>query len=93
MADIKSNLFRARSKWENIGLELKIDAETLKCIKSHNKECHDACLHDMLMHRLEAVGSLTWSLLCKCLRSPLVERNDVASEIEKKFAIGDYHSQ
>lgn len=73
-------------------MKLKLDAETLKCIKLRNRERHDICLHDMLLHRLQSIGSLTWHELCDCLKSPIVDRIDVASEIEKLFQ-GDYHSK
>ncbi len=86
MLDIKLSLFKARSKWEDIGLSLNIDPETLTCIKSNNRECHDVCLQNMVTHRLQAVTpSLTWRMLCECLRCPTVARNDVAVEIEDKI--------
>ncbi len=89
---IKTKLFNARSKWEDIGLSLKIYPEKLKCIKSSNREDHDICLHEMLAHRLQAniTPSLTWRVLCECLRCPTVERNDVAVEIEDWILRGIY---
>ncbi len=82
LSDIKSNLYNARSKWEDIGLSLNIDLETLTCVKSLNRERHDDCLQEMLAHRLQATPSLTWRMLCECLRCPTVARNNVAVEIE-----------
>ncbi len=37
----------------------------------------------MLVKRLEAVGPLSWMEVCACLRSPTVDRNDVAEKIEE----------
>ncbi len=83
LLDIKINLLKARSKWEDIGLSLNIDPETLKCIKSLHRERHDVCLQQVLTHRLQAITpSLTWRVLCECLRCPTVARNDVAVEVE-----------
>ena len=79
---IKTKLFNARTQWEDIGLMLKIDSETLKSIKLENRENHEACLQKMLTKRLEAFGPLSWSEVCVCLRSPTVSRIDVAVEIE-----------
>ncbi len=86
MFDIKLSLFKARSKWEDIGLSLNIDIDTLDSIKSSNREFPGVCLQNMVTHRLQAVTpSLTWRVLCECLRCPTVARNDVAVEIEDKI--------
>ena len=79
---ILEKLLKARTKWFEIGMKLKLDIETLNCIETET-EGHDKCLRKMLIRRLQAVqGTLTWKLLCNCLRSPTVGRNDVANEIE-----------
>ena len=77
-------LFPARAKWRNIGLKLKVEPDTLKAIASkHNNP--DDCLREMLTKRLQAVGSLSWREVCNCLRSRIVDRNDVhvAEKIEE----------
>ncbi len=75
-------LFPARAKWRNIGLKLKVEPDTLEAIASkHNNP--DDCLREMLTKRLQAVGSLSWREVCNCLRSPIVDRNDVAEKIEE----------
>ena len=79
-------LYDARTKWREIGMQLKLDKDTLQCIDSET-ESHDhnsKCLRKMLTHRLEAVQCpLTWEMLCDCLRANTVGRNDVAEKIEQ----------
>ncbi len=74
-------LFPARTKWCNIGLKLKVTMDTIEAITSkHNNP--DDCLREVLAKRLEAVGPLSWREVCACLRSPTVNRKDVADKIE-----------
>ncbi len=45
---------------------------------------------EMVVKRLEVTDPehpMTWPYICECLRSPIVERNDVAQEIEGKVPI------
>ena len=75
-------LFKARTKWFQIGMKLTMDIETLNSIAMKNQDNTENSLLKMLTHRLQAGGSLTWRDLCDCLRSPTVDRNDVAQKIE-----------
>ena len=54
----------ACTKWYNIGLALKLKVTTLDKIKSGSKDDVSACLREMLKHRLQAGGPLTWGDLC-----------------------------
>ena len=80
---VHEKLYKARTKWHNIGLELGVDFETLESICLKFRDCHDECLKKMLACRLQSHGPLTWRGLCDCLKSERVGRNDVAQEIEK----------
>ena len=83
---VYDNLYDARTKWREIGMQLKLDKDTLQCIESEteSQDHNSKCLRKMLTHHLEAVECpLTWELLCDCLRSPTVSRNDVAEKIEQ----------
>ncbi len=81
LIDIKEQLHPVRTKWEDIGLKLKVDVESIKCIKQVCNEEHDRCLQYVISQRLHA-SLLTWRELCDCLRSPTVARYDVAVKIE-----------
>ncbi len=82
LIDIKEQLHPVRTKWEDIGLKLKVDLESIKCIKQECNEEHNRCLQNVISQRLQTIGPLTWRELCVSLRSPTVTRNDVAVKIE-----------
>ncbi len=68
-----------------MAFELSID--DLHAIeKEYNS--NDRCLMEMISKRLEVTDSdlpdFTWSYICECLRSPLVELNNIANEIEQQ---------
>ena len=57
----------------------------LKTIKAtHGGDAKKCCL-DMLRYWMEAHPEATWDHLVKALKSPGVELNTVASDIEKNF--------
>ncbi len=83
MSTLYERLITARTEWFDIGLKLTVSVEALKEIKLQHNDCK-TCLREMLTTRLEAVGPLSWREVCACLRSPTVDRNDVAEMIERK---------
>ncbi len=76
-------LFPAGIKWYNIGLNLMLSNDVLTKITVAQHENPDNCLREMLAKRLEAVGPLSWREVCACLRSPTVDRKDVAEKTEE----------
>ena len=79
-------LFPARTKWCNIGLKLKVTMDTIEAIASKHNDPDD-CLREVLSKRLQTVGPLSWREVCACLRSPTVDRYDVADMIEGKGTV------
>lgn len=79
-------LYNARSKWEDIGLELNVDPEALISI-SRNQSEHAECLKEMLSFRLRfpTSGVLTWKLIIESLRANFVAQNDLANAIENSL--------
>ena len=80
---VHDKLFKARTEWHNIGLELGVDIDTLESIRLQFNDRHDECLKKMLTCCLQSHGPLTWRGLCDCLKSQTVGRKDVAQKIEK----------
>ena len=75
--------------WFDLGLAFGLELSELKNIED---QClHDKrCLMEIMGKRLEVTDpehQMTWPYICECLRSPTVERNDVAEEIEGKVPI------
>ncbi len=53
------------------------------------------CLKEIIRKWLEGKGSgpPSWKSLCEALRHPLIEREDMASKIEKKYVIAYLHKE
>ena len=84
---ICESLKTVSNDWFDLGLALGMNHYDLKYIEDeyrHNKRR----LMEMVGKRLEVTDPehpMTWPYICECLRSPTVERNDVAEEIEDKY--------
>ena len=70
-------------QWRELGGALGLDQDTLSAIDTNHRGNVQVCLREMLTKRLQSGGPLSWRVLCDCLRSPTVRRNDVAAEIER----------
>ena len=68
------------AKWFNLGVALGLSSGTLKTIESdHPKDTH-RCLTEMVIAWLEMKDSSqpSWQSLASALRSPLVNKNEIA---------------
>ena len=83
LSDVYTKFYRVHDKWFEVGMALKIDFTTLKSIEREQFNNQSKCLREMLAHRIQSGGPLTWTDLCSCLRHPTVERNDLANEIDQ----------
>ena len=73
--------WKARVKWYNIGLELRIAPDTLDVIKNDNHDISDRCFCEMLKVWLKSETPPTWTELVKALRSPTVGYQELAEEL------------
>ncbi len=84
---ICKSLKSASKDWFDLGFALDVKMTDLQNIEDeyrHNKRR----LIEMVSKRLEFTDPkhpMTWPYICECLRSPTVERNDVAQEIEDNY--------
>ncbi len=84
---ICENLKSASKDWFELGMAFGMESSDLKDIEDeyrHNKRR----LMEMVSKRLEVTDQehpMTWPYICECLRSPNVERNDVAEKIERSY--------
>ena len=84
--EVYEKLDKVSVQWRELGGALELDQGTLSAIEIQSPQEHS--LYGMLIKRLQSGGPLSWRVLCDCLRSPAVGRDDVAAEIEKE--IGTY---
>ncbi len=84
---ICKSLKSASKDWFDLGFALGVKMTDLKDIE-HDYRHNKRCLMEMVSKRLEVTDPehpMTWPYICECLRSPTVERNDVAEEIEDNY--------
>ena len=83
--EVYERLIGVRVQWRDLGGALGLDQDTLSAIDTMHRGDVQICLREMLTKRLQSGGPLSWRVLCDCLRSPTVKRQDVAEEIEQKI--------
>ena len=66
-----------------LGVALNLEQHQLKRIKYDNREAQE-CQNDMLYSWI-STGNATWSGLVEALRSPLLDNQQLAQEIEVKY--------
>ena len=81
LSKILSALWEGRSRWYNLGLELKLSPGTLEAIKLENPHVLGDCFRAMLYEWLKKDDpSRTWQTLSKALRSPTVKMGELVKE-------------
>ena len=85
MSTVRQEIHDARTKWYDIGIELKVDVSTLKTIESMYSNSQD-CLREVITEWLKAVRPKpTWRSLVDALRRPVVDESKLAAMIEGKY--------
>ena len=85
LKEVRKSVWDARTKWYDIGIELKIEVSVLDAIK-HDSDEVGSCLTAMLKGWLkQTTPSPTWEALVDALKSPTVGCGHLAEIIEKKF--------
>ena len=81
-----NELYPVRGSWYNIGLELGIPIIQLGYFKQKRTNPLYS-LHEMLQHWLESAVDPypTWEAIVTALRSPLVDKNYLADQLESKY--------
>ena len=82
---VRKELFDARAKWYDIGIELDIPTSTLKSIKSMYNSPAD-CLVDMLDTWLKQIDPKpSWKVLINALEQPTVAEKQLAKRLRHKY--------
>ena len=82
--NVKTALIGIVKEWRDLAAALGLsdaDAEKIR----HDNNDTDGCMRDLIEQWLQTKGSQppSWSSLCTALRDPLVNRKDIASNIER----------
>ena len=82
---VRREIFEARAKWYDIGIELEIPTGTLKSIRSMYDSPSD-CLLEMLDTWLKQVDPKpSWRLLISALEQPAVGEKCLADKLKCKY--------
>ena len=82
LGGVYKSVFRARARWYNIGLNLKIPSSDLEVYKELSA---DEALREVLKTWLRQTNPApTWSRLIEALRSPTVGEYQLAQELERE---------
>ena len=85
LRDVQEEVFDARAKWYDIGVNLEVPVGTLNSIRAQYHDPQD-CLREMLMVWLKTIDPQpTWKALVNALRSRVVGEAKLADELEAKW--------
>ena len=87
-AEVQEALWEARSKWHNIGIQLKLEVHELECIKAEQGFGLDDKFIEMIKIRLRKVEPCTWRDFCDALNHPTVGMPNVADKLKGKLTTG-----
>lgn len=73
-----------RTKWLDIGLELKVAYPTLNNIEAKYSDSKD-CLREVIVEWLKATDHPTWQSLIDALRTPVIDEPKLAAKLEAKY--------
>ena len=75
-------IWEARTEWYNIGVGLRISADTLDTIQKDHHDISNTCYREMLkvwLRRTEPPP--TWTEMTKAVRSPMVGYEHLAEQL------------
>ena len=86
LGDVREELFKARTKWYDIGLALKVPVTTLDSIKLDSQfGSHSDKLRETLKVWLNTAKEPLWQDVVGVLKRPVIGEPKLASDIEAKY--------
>jgi hypothetical protein len=84
---VLNELFDAKIKWHNLGLELELDNSILESIRKDYRENIDDCFRETIVawFKSSSEAPKTWSTLADALKAPIVGFGQLATQIEEKY--------
>ena len=88
LAEVRNEMWDARSKWYIIGLELGITPGTLDAISRRSRDNPDECLTTVLVEFLRHTDHKpSWKRLADAMASPAVGYRELAEQLRRKYII------
>ena len=90
LRQVQNEIYSARLKWYNLGLELGLQPDALDCLQVKHHKDPSECLREMLKMWLRiSHPSPTWRALVEALRGSAVEELRLAHGLEQKYCSGE----
>lgn len=85
--DVRQALCEITKEWDELAEALGLPYEEVEVIRKDNPKDVRRCLREVIdkWFEIQVRPSPSWSALCVALKQPLVNRNDIASRIERKY--------
>lgn len=80
--ELENDLTPVAAKWNLLGVQLRIDSDTLECIGGTSQLCEERLQKTMNEWLKNVDGPKTWKQIIEALESPPVERRDVARTLQ-----------
>ena len=85
LSTVRNELHDVRTKWYDIGVELKLKIPTLKSIETRYNDDPKDCLREVITEWLKVVDHQTWKPLVDALRTRVIDEPKLAAELEAKY--------
>ena len=85
LSTVRNALHDVRTKWFDIGVELKVKISTLKSIETKYHGDDKDCLREVITEWLKANDHPTWKLLVNALKTRVIDEPRLAAELEAKY--------
>ena len=84
LSTVRNEIHDVRTKWYDIGVELKVKISTLKSIEARYGDAKD-CLREVITEWLKANDHPTWKSLVDALKTRVIDEPKLAAELEAKY--------
>ena len=84
LSTVRNEIHDIRTKWLDIGVELKVKISTLKSIETRYVDPKDR-LREVISEWLKANDYPTWQSLVDALRTRVIDEPKLAAELEAKY--------
>ena len=81
---MRNELHDVRTKWLDIGVELKVKIPTLKSIEAKYDDPKD-CLREVITEWLKAGDHPIWKSLVDALKTRVIDEPKLAAELEARY--------
>ena len=81
---VQNELYGARTKWFDLGLELELDTGILASIKKDHRDTGE-CFRETIIAWFDSSSAKTWSTLVNALKARPVGYEHLATKIEEKY--------